>query len=226
MRTALISDSSLHVSLAAMSFFASLSSFAQSAVEQLGALGLFLVMVAEHVFPPIPSELVLPLAGYDVSRGGMSLTAALVASTAGSVVGALILYALARRGGRPAVLRLQRLLRVDEPALARAEERFARRGTMFVLLGRMVPGIRSLVSLPPGLLRMPVGRYVAVTAAGSLFWNALLIMVGQQLGSRWTEVGAVVAPVATAVGLVAVVAGALAFIRWRRRDGSALASRG
>jgi len=191
-----------------MPVIASLSSIAQSAVDQLGPLGLFLVMVAEHVFPPIPSELVLPLAGYDVSKGGMSFVSALGASTAGSVVGALLLYLLARRGGRPAVLRLRRLLRVDEPALARAEERFARRGTWFVLLGRMVPGIRSLVSLPPGLLRMPLGRYVAVTAAGSLLWNTLLIALGQQLGSRWAEVGAVVAPVATLVGLTAVVAGA------------------
>lgn len=87
----------------------------------------------------------------------------------------------------------------DEAALARAEERFARHGTWFVLLGRMVPGIRSLVSLPPGLLRMSMGRYVAVTAAGSLAWNALLIALGQQLGSRWTEVESVVAPVATIV---------------------------
>jgi membrane protein DedA with SNARE-associated domain len=200
-----------------MLVLSSLSSSAQSAVDQLGALGLFLVMVAEHVFPPIPSELVLPLAGYDVSRGGMSFVTALGASTAGSVVGALVLYVLARLGGRPAVLRLQRLLRVDEPALDRAEERFARRGTWFVLFGRMIPGIRSLVSLPPGLLRMPVSRYVAVTATGSLLWNALLITLGQQLGSRWTDVQAVVAPVATALGVAAVLVGGTLFIVWRRR---------
>lgn len=151
-----------------MPVLASLSSTAQSAVDQLGPLGLFLVMVVEHVFLPIPSELVLPLAGYDVSRGGMSFVTALGASTAGSVVGALLLHLIARRGGRPAVLRLRGLLRVDEPALGRAEGRFARRGTWFVFVGRMVPGVRSLVSLPPGLLRMPPGRYVAVTAAGSL----------------------------------------------------------
>lgn len=195
----------------------SLSSSAQSAVDQLGALGLFLVMVAEHVFPPIPSELVLPLAGYDVSRGGMSFLTALGASTAGSVVGALILYVLARLGGRPAVLRFQRLLRVDEPALDRAEQRFARRGTWFVLAGRMVPGMRSLVSLPAGLLRMPVSRYVAVTATGALLWNALLITLGQQLGGRWTDVQAVVAPAATALGLAAVLVGSTLFIVWRRR---------
>lgn len=196
---------------------ASLSSFAQDAVEQLGALGLFLIMVAEHVFPPIPSELVLPLAGYEVARGGMVFVTALAASTAGSVVGALLLYLIARRGGRPAVLRLQRILRVDEAALARAEKSFERRGTWFVLLGRMVPGIRSLVSLPPGLLRMPVGRYIALTATGSLVWNALLITVGQQLGSRWTEVERVVAPIATVIGAGALLAAVAAFFLWRRR---------
>lgn len=200
-----------------MPVFGSLSSFAQSAVEQLGALGLFLIMVAEHVFPPIPSELVLPLAGYEVSRGGMSWFLALGASTAGSVVGALVLYLLARRGGRPAILRLQKLLRVDELVLARAEQRFARHGTWFVLLGRMVPGVRSLVSLPPGLLRMPVGRYVTLTATGSLVWNALLIAIGQQLGARWNEVGGVVAPIATVVGATALLAATAAVVVWRRR---------
>ncbi len=200
-----------------MFLLASLSSFAQDAVERLGALGLFLIMVAEHVFPPIPSELVLPLAGYEVARGGMVFVTALAASTAGSVVGALLLYLIARRGGRPTVLRLQRILRVDEAALARAERSFESRGTWFVLLGRMVPGIRSLVSLPPGLLRMPVGRYIALTATGSLVWNALLITLGQQLGSRWTEVERVVAPIATLTGAGALLAAVVAFFLWRRR---------
>ena len=199
-----------------MPAIASLSSIAQSAVEQFGALGLFLVMVAEHVFPPIPSELVLPLAGFEISRGGMSFATTLIAATAGSVAGALLLYAIARRGGRPAILGLHRILRVDEAALRRAEERFARNGTWLVLLGRMVPGLRSLVSLPPGLLRMPLSRFVALTAAGSLAWNALLIALGRQLGERWDQVAPVVAPVATGVAGIAALTGGVAFLLWRR----------
>lgn len=200
-----------------MQALASLSSSAESAVERFGELGLFLVMVAEHVFPPIPSELVLPLAGYDISRGGMTFIGALLAATAGSLVGALILYAIARRGGRPAVLRMRRMLRVDEPALARAEARFDRSGTWIVLFGRMVPGIRSLVSLPPGLLRMPLSRYVIVTTCGSLLWNAILIAIGRQLGSSWSDVQGFVAPVATVLGVAAVLLGGVAFLLWRRR---------
>jgi membrane protein DedA with SNARE-associated domain len=195
---------------------APLSSLAQGAVEQLGALGLFLTMVAEHVFPPIPSELVLPLAGFEVSRGAMAFTTALLAATAGSLAGAMMLYAIARRGGRPAVLRLHRVLRVDEAALERAEHRFTRHGTWLVLFGRMVPGLRSLVSLPPGLLRMPILRYLALTATGSLTWNAVLIILGRQLGSRWDRVGPVIAPIATVSAVVVTLAGALVFLRWRR----------
>jgi len=199
--------------------FASLASVAERLVEQLGYLGLVLVMAVEHIFPPIPSELVLPLAGFEVGRGNLTLVGALVASTAGSLIGASVLYWVARRGGRPLILRFRRVLRIDEPALERAERRFERHSTWVVLLGRMVPGIRSVVSLPPGLLRMPFGRYLALTAVGSLAWNGLLIVLGQQLGSRWSDVEAVVAPIAQVVVIASVplLGGWWALRRRRRR---------
>jgi membrane protein DedA with SNARE-associated domain len=185
-------------------------------VETLGYPGLVLVMAVEHVFPPIPSELVLPLAGFEVGRGRLNLWGAIGSSTLGSLIGASILYGIARQGGRPLILRLNRFLRVDEEGLDKAEDRFRRHSAWIVILGRMVPGIRSVVSLPPGLLRMPFRRYLLLTAAGSLVWNSLLIVAGQQLGSRWDEVGTVVEPIAQVV-LIAVIPVTVGWLVWRRR---------
>ena len=177
-------------------------------------------MAVEHVFPPIPSELVLPLAGFEVGRGNLSLAGVLIASTAGSLIGASLLYALARRGGRPLILRLRTLLRVGEEDLDRAERRFRRHSAWMVVLGRMIPGVRSLVSLPPGLLRMPFGRYLALTFAGSLVWNTALVIAGQQLGSRWEEVGGVVGPVAQWV-VVSIIPLTVIALLLRRRAATA-----
>jgi membrane protein DedA with SNARE-associated domain len=197
---------------------AAIGELAGDLIGELGYAGLVVLMAVEHVFPPIPSELVLPLAGFEVGRGNLSLVGALVASTAGSAIGASALYLLARRGGRPLVLRLRRLLRVDEEDLDRAERRFRRHSAWMVVLGRMVPGVRSLVSLPPGLLRMGFGRYLALTLTGSLVWNTALIVAGQQLGSRWSEVGGVVGPVAQWVVVAIIPLTAVALVmRYRRK---------
>jgi membrane protein DedA with SNARE-associated domain len=198
---------------------AAITEWAGDVLAELGYAGLVVLMAVEHVFPPIPSELVLPLAGFEVGRGNLSLVGALAASTAGSLIGASVLYLLARRGGRPAVLRLRSILRVDEHDLERAERRFERHSAWVVILGRMVPGIRSLVSVPPGLLRMPFGRYLALTFVGSVIWNGALILAGQQLGSRWDEVGGVVGPVAqwVVVAIIPLTVVALLVHRRRRR---------
>ena len=196
---------------------AAIGDWAGDVLAELGYAGLVVLMAVEHVFPPIPSELVLPLAGFEVGRGNLSLVGALVASTAGSLIGASLLYALARRGGRPAVLRLRSILRVNEEDLERAEHRFQRHSAWMVVLGRMVPGIRSLVSVPPGLLRMPFGRYLALTFVGSVVWNGVLIVAGQQLGSRWDEVGGVVGPVAQWVVVAIIPLTVIALVVHRRK---------
>ncbi len=196
--------------------FAGIGDMAGDLLAELGYAGLVVIMAVEHVFPPIPSELILPLAGFEVGRGNLSLAGVLIASTAGSMIGASLLYALARRGGRPLILRLRRLLRVDEEDLDRAEQRFRRHSAWMVVLGRMIPGVRSLVSLPPGLLRMPFRRYLALTFAGSLVWNTALVIAGQQLGSRWEEVGGVVGPVAQWVVVSIIPLTAIALLLRRR----------
>jgi membrane protein DedA with SNARE-associated domain len=195
---------------------ASIGDLAGDLIDTLGYVGLVVLMAVEHVFPPIPSEVVLPLAGFEVARGNMTFGGALAAATAGSLIGSSFLYAVARSGGRPLVLRLRSVLRLSEEDLDRAERRFERHSAWIVVLGRMVPGIRSAVSVPPGLLRMPFGRYLALTLMGSLIWNAALIFAGQQLGSRWSEVGDVVGPVAHWV-LIAVIPLIIVFVLVRRR---------
>jgi len=124
----------------------------RSAITTGGYPALALLVLLENLFPPIPSEVVLPLAGYYVERGTLTFVPAVAAATAGLLAGALILYGLGRIGGRPLVLRYGRFLRVDDERLRRAEDWFARYGDAVVLFARMVPGARSVVSVPPGSL--------------------------------------------------------------------------
>ncbi len=196
--------------------------------EALGAGG-YLVLTAlillENLFPPVPSEVLLPLAGSRISAGDWSYPLVVLAATAGSVAGALILYALGRTGGRALLLRHGRLLRLDERRLDRADEWFDRHGPKVVFLGRLLPGVRSVVSIPAGLSEMPVGRFLLYTSAGSAVWNAALIGAGWALGTRWDEVTAVIEqaqwPVLAASALAAGVAVLVARGRGRQRERTA-----
>jgi membrane protein DedA with SNARE-associated domain len=192
-----------------------------------GLLGLVALMFVENVFPPIPSEVVLPLAGYLVSTGDLTFASVLAAATVGSVLGSIFLYELARQGGRPFILRYGRLLRVGPEDLDRAEEWFTRRGPLVVLVGRCIPGVRSLVSLPAGLLRMSRALYFGLTLLGTLVWNTALIGAGWLLGREWDKVADAIGPLSKpiiAVLLVALAVGAVVF--WRRRHPARLAAEG
>ena len=194
---------------------------ARRAVTAAGYPGIVAAMVAENVFPPIPSEVVLPLAGYEVSQGNLAFLLTVLAATLGSLIGAYVLYAIGRYGGRAVVLRWGRVLRVGEADLARSERWFARWGDWVVLGGRIVPLARSIVSIPAGMMRMPLVRFSLLTGLGSLVWNALLVAAGYQLGRRWEEVSRLIGRASDAVLVLAGV-GAAAGILWlarRRRAG-------
>ena len=186
-------------------------------LSDLGYFGLALLMVAETVFPPIPSEVVLPLAGYLVQHGDFTFAGALIASTAGSLIGAIALEEAARYGGRPFAERFVRFARQDPAKLDDAERWFRRRGWLMVLGGRCVPGVRSLVALPAGVLRMPRGQYIVLTLIGSTIWNALLIGAGYLLGAQWEHVSDAIGRLSTPLLVIAalVVAG-LVLRRWLR----------
>lgn len=203
--------------------FDALSDLARDAVTTAGYPGLFAAMVAENLFPPIPSELVLPLAGFESFEGNLVFVWAVLAATAGSVVGAVILYAIGLHGGRPVVYRYGRILRVTAGDLDRAEDWFERWGTWVVLGARVVPIARSLVSIPAGLTRMPIGRFLALTALGSLVWNLILVGAGYQLGANWEDVTDTAARYSDVMKVVAVIALVLVVV-WavrRRRSRSA-----
>lgn len=194
----------------------------RDAVTSAGYAGLFAAMVVENLFPPIPSEIVLPLAGFEVSQGNLAFVWTLLAATAGSLVGALMLYAIGRYGGRALVLRWGRVLRVGPADLDRAERWFDRWGDWVVLGARVVPIARSVVSIPAGVARMRLGRFCLLTAAGSLVWNLILIGAGQQLGANWEEVSELAArysDVVLVIFVVLTVAAIVWLVRRRRRGG-------
>lgn len=190
-------------------------------MQTLGYLGLFLVLVIENLFPPIPSEAVLPLAGFLVGRGEFNFWGALGASTLGAVAGAWVLYALGRWGGRPVVLRYGHILRVDEASLDRAEGWFKRYGDWVVLGARMIPIARSIVSIPAGTVRMGMLRFTVLSAIGTAAWNVVLISAGYLLGNNWEAVsrwaGAYSDVVLVIAALAATAYAAIVFLRRRNR---------
>ena len=187
-------------------------------METLGYLGVGLLVAVENVFPPIPSEIVLPLAGFVAGRGDASLIGMVIAATLGSVVGAWILYGISAAVGpvrlHAFVARYGKWFRLTERDLRRAEEWFDRRSDAAVLVGRCIPLIRSIVSVPAGFRRMPFTRFTVLTAIGSFVWNIALIGAGAVLGDRWERVGDVVALLQVAV-VLAIVA-ILGVVVWRR----------
>jgi membrane protein DedA with SNARE-associated domain len=186
-------------------------------IDTFGALGVALLMALENLFPPIPSELILPFAGFLVGRGELGFLPVLVASTAGSLFGALILYALGRWGGRNLILRYGTFLRVKEADLDRAEGWFDRYDEWVVLFGRMVPGVRSVVSIPAGMLGTPFVRFVLLTTAGSAAWNALLLGAGWYLGDNWQQIAGIVGSASNVVLVLVAVALVSAAVWWWRR---------
>jgi membrane protein DedA with SNARE-associated domain len=163
-----------------------ISEWVVGVMEVVGAPGAGLIVALENLFPPIPSEVILPLAGFTASRGTFGLLDAILWTTAGSVLGAYILYALGGWLGRErtrSVVRRLPLMNVDD--VDRVEAWFARHGSKAVFFGRLVPLFRSLVSIPAGIEKMPVWRFLGLTFAGSFIWNSVLIMAGYFLGENW-----------------------------------------
>lgn len=195
-----------------------ITQIARDAVTTAGYPGVFAAMVAENVFPPIPSEIVLPLAGFEAEAGDLQLALVIIAATLGSLVGALILYAIGLYGGRPVVLKWGMVLRVSARDLDRAEAWFDRWGTWVVLVARVIPIARSLVSIPAGMMRMGLPRFIALTTLGSFIWNCILVGAGYQLGANWERVTEAIESYSTVIRVVAVLAVlAAGWWVWRRR---------
>jgi membrane protein DedA with SNARE-associated domain len=181
-------------------------------VSQVGYEAIFGLMLLETVVLPIPSEVIMPYAGYLASQGRLSLVGAAAIGGLGSVVGAMFLYAISRRFGHDALVRL-RIVR--ERDLMRAERWLNRYGLWAAFLGRLVPGVRTVVSIPAGLGRVPWVPYLLLSYAGSFLWALVLAWIGFQLKDRWSDVEAPIQVAATIilVGLISLIGWWL----WRRR---------
>ncbi|MFI7445093.1 DedA family protein [Nonomuraea indica] len=180
--------------------------WATGIMEALGAPGAGIIVALENVFPPLPSEVILPLAGFTAGKGEMELWAVLVWTTIGALAGALVLYgagALLGKDRTHALAAKIPLLRTGD--LDRAEDWFDRHGRKTVFFGRMVPVFRSVISIPAGLDRMQLAAFVLLTTLGSLIWNTVLVMAGYLLGDRWEVVDTYLGIVTYVVlGVVAV----------------------
>jgi membrane protein DedA with SNARE-associated domain len=194
-----------------------IQTWVENVVDEVGAVGLALVMFLENVFPPIPSEIVLPLAGFYVEAGRLGFVEAVVAATIGATAGALLLYAIGRYGGMPLVLRYRRVLRVSEAEIERADAWFDRYGPWIVFFSRMVPIIRSIVSIPAGMSEMPLLRFTLLTAAGATIWNTALIGAGYTLGGNYEEVESVIGPLSRVILVLLVLGAVYVGYRWFRR---------
>ena len=189
-----------------------LSDWVSDVIRAIGYAGVALLVALESIFPPIPSEVVLPFAGFYAGKGEASVPGMVLAATIGSVVGAWVLYGLAAAIGPDRLHRFVaakgRWFGVKVTDLARAEAWFDKRADAAVLLGRCVPLVRSIVSVPAGFRRMPFVRFTLYTALGSLVWNLALIGAGALLGDRWEQVGNVVGILqwAVIVGIAVLVA--------------------
>ncbi|MFI7434678.1 VTT domain-containing protein [Micromonospora haikouensis] len=169
--------------------FTGLTGWVADVIGALGAVGVALLVALESIIPPIPSEIVLAMAGYLASQGQFNVVLIVVAATVGSLLGALVLYWLGAALGEERLKRwLDHIPLVDRDDLEKADRWFERHGRWAVLIGRVVPVVRSLVSVPAGANRMPLGEFVLLTTLGSGVWNALIVGAGFALGSRWEEV--------------------------------------
>jgi membrane protein DedA with SNARE-associated domain len=188
-------------------------------IEQSGYLGVGFLMFLETIFPPIPSEVIMPVAGVAAARGDMSLGGVIAAGTAGAMLGNIVWYLAARALGivrfKPLIDRYGRWITMNWEEVERAERWFRRNGTFFVFLGRMLPTVRSLVSVPAGLLKMRFKTFFLASTVGTLGWTSALAYAGYRLREEFTEVDAWLGPVSTAIIVTLAIGYLWRVIRYR-----------
>lgn len=183
-------------------------------MNDMGYLGIVLLMFLENIFPPIPSELIMPLAGFTAARGDLTFVGVVLAGTVGSVLGALPLYWLGRWVGEERLIKWAdkhgKWLTLSGDDIRKADDWFDKHGRKTVFFLRLVPGVRSLISLPAGMSEMSVRLFLLFTALGTALWSALLTYLGYLLGDNYKEVEHYMKPVSYAVlGVLAIVV-----VRW------------
>ena len=180
-----------------------MTSWIKTIIESFSYPGIMLLMLLENVFPPIPSELIMPLAGFLTTNGHLTLGGLIAAGTLGSVAGAIVLYYVGRQIGGERLRawsdRHGRWVGLSRADLDKSDEWFKRHGGKTVLLGRLVPGVRSLISIPAGVSKMDLRVFLVYTTLGSAGWTATLAYAGRLLGNKYEQVEHVIGPVSTVI---------------------------
>ena len=178
-------------------------------IEQSGYLGVGFLMFLETIFPPIPSEVIMPVAGVAAGQGKLSYALVVASGTSGAMLGNIVWYLAARALGiarlEPIVHRWGRWITITWPELLRAQKWFRKNGTAFVSLGRLLPTIRSLVSIPAGLLKMRFRTFFIASTIGTAVWTALLTGAGYKLGENYHDIDRIIGPASNAIIVLLVV---------------------
>jgi len=201
-----------------------LESFAhwvQDVVRLFGYPGVLLLITLESTLVPIPSEIVMPFAGYMASQGEFSLPVILVINSVGALVGSSVCYWIGVKGGKPFLVKYGKFFLLRQHDIAKTEAFFARHGKKTILIGRFLPVIRHVISIPAGIARMPVRDFLLQTFLGSTVWGGTLIMLGYVVGANWEAFSKSLAHVDHLIALIlvlAVVAFGFGFVVRRRRQ--------
>jgi membrane protein DedA with SNARE-associated domain len=168
--------------------FGFIGSFALSTISQLGYPGIFFLMMLESMVVPVPSEFVMPFAGFLVAQGSFNAFLVILVSTLGSITGSLIFFYIGKNGGHALVQRYGKYVLVDTEDIKKTEAWFKKRGDLTVFLARLIPVVRHLISLIAGIGKMNVKKFTLYTILGAALWNGILTYLGFLLGQHWNEV--------------------------------------
>lgn len=197
-------------------------------MEQYGYPGIFLLIAVENIFPPIPSEIILPFGGFLTTYTRLTVFGVVFYSTLGSLAGALVLYGAGRIFNRERLMKLAagpvgKALCLKPADVAKADGWFLKKGTKTVFFCRFIPIVRSLISVPAGMSRMPMGMFLAYTTAGTILWNMALVSLGAVLGESWGRIAYLVGEyshIMLIVISISMLSGIIWFYRTRPKDGS------
>jgi len=157
-------------------------------ISASGYFGIFVLMALESMIAPVPSEVVMPFAGYLALQGKFNFWLALLASSIGSIFGSLLSYCIGFYGGRPLVLKFGRYLLLEEEHLKWTENWFSKQGDKTIFISRFIPVVRHLISIPAGIAKMAMHKFLVYTFIGATIWNFLLLYAGFKLGSHWDKI--------------------------------------
>lgn len=199
----------------------SFAHFVQDVVLRLGYPGLFLLITLESTLVPIPSELVMPFAGFLAAKGEFSLAVIIIINSTAAMVGSGLCYWLGAAGGKPLLVRYGKFIFVRQKDIEKTEAFFARHGKATILIGRFLPVVRHIISVPAGIARMPLVPFFTQTFIGATIWGTVLILIGYELGARWESVAKQLKHVDLMIGgliVLGLVALAIRFVVRRRRE--------